>query len=510
MEESKLNIKERIEVLIRARYPLINIVSSEEKRVEDTIKTIARSRGKRYFIWSVTKGLESDDGSCAADLREPIKALDHILEGDVNGIFLLKDFHPFLNDPVVVRKVRDIARELKTTMKNVVLLSPVLKVPMDVEKEVTIVDFDLPGKETLGKIIDDITATLADKGQVWSGGVTREKVVEAALGLTAEEAENVFAKSLVQTGGFDIPVILSEKEQIIRKSGVLEYYRAHEEMAEVGGLENLKEWLNKRSQAFSEEARDFGLPEPKGILMIGIPGCGKSLTAKAVSSLWQLPLLRLDVGKVFSSLVGSSEENVRKAIQTAESIAPSILWLDELEKGFSGMGSSGSSDGGTSARVFGTFLTWLQEKTSPVFVVATSNNISQLPPELLRKGRFDEIFFIDLPNKEERKEIFRIHLNKRKRNPDNYNLDELARLCRGYSGSEIEEVVISALYDAFDKGKDIDQSTLNEAVGSMIPLSQTMSEEIKNIRNWADLRARKASEISFSEEEESARKLEMV
>ncbi len=510
MDEETLTIKDRIEILIRARYPLINIVSSEEARVEQTLKAIARSRGKRYFIWSVTKGLLSDDGSCAADLREPLKALDHILEGDVNGIFLLKDFHPFLNDPVVVRKIRDIARELKTTMKNVVLLSPVLKIPMDVEKEVTIVDYDLPGKETLGKIIDDITATLPDKGRVWSGGVTRDRVVEAALGLTAEEAENVFAKSLVQTGGFTIPIILTEKEQIIRKSGVLEYYRAHEEMTEIGGLENLKQWLNKRAQAFTREAREFGLPEPKGILMIGIPGCGKSLTAKAVSSLWQLPLLRLDVGKVFSSLVGSSEENVRKAIQTAESIAPSILWLDELEKGFSGMGSSGMTDGGTSARVFGTFLTWLQEKTSPVFVVATSNNISQLPPELLRKGRFDEIFFIDLPNREERKEIFRIHLKKRKRNPADYDLDELARLCRGYSGSEIEEVVISALYDAFDRGSDITQEILNESVGTMIPLSQTMSEEIKHIRNWADLRARKASEISFSDEEESARKLEMV
>ena len=289
MEEKQLSIQERIEVLVRARYPLINIVSSEEQRVEDTLKAIARNRGKRFFIWSVTKGLQSDDGSCATDLREPIKALDHILEGDVNGIFLLKDFHPFLNDPVVVRKVRDIARELKTTMKNVVLLSPVLKVPMDVEKEVTIVDFDLPGKETLGRIIDDITATLADKERVWESGVTREKVVEAALGLTAEEAENVFAKSLVQTGGFTIPIILTEKEQIIRKSGVLEYYRAHEDMAEVGGLENLKLWLNKRSQAFTREAREFGLPEPKGILMIGIPGCGKSLTAKAVSSCGNCP-----------------------------------------------------------------------------------------------------------------------------------------------------------------------------------------------------------------------------
>ncbi len=510
MTAENLSIKERIEVLIRARYPLINIISSEEKRVEETLKGIAHGRSKRFFIWSVTKGLESDDGSSAADLREPIKALDHILESDVNGLFLLRDFHPFLNDPVVVRKLRDISRELKISMKNVILLSPILKVPLDIEKDVTIVDFDLPDKATLERIIDEITGSLPNQAALWDGSVQKEKVVEAALGLTAEEAENVFAKSLVQTGQFDISVILSEKEQIIRKSGVLEYYRSHEKMAEIGGLENLKQWLNKRSKAFTKEARDFGLPEPKGILMIGIPGCGKSLTAKAVSSLWQLPLLRLDVGKVFSSLVGSSEENVRKAIQTAESIAPSILWLDELEKGFSGMGSSGMTDGGTSARVFGTFLTWLQEKTSPVFVVATSNNISQLPPELLRKGRFDEIFFIDLPNHQERKEIFRIHLNKRNRNPENYDLEHLSRLCRGYSGSEIEEVVISALYDAFDKGCDIDQEILNGSVGSMIPLSQTMSEEIKNIRNWADLRARKASEISFMEDEESARKLEMV
>jgi len=512
MNESEPGIQKRIEILIRARYPLIQIVSSEEKRVEECLKTIVHDRGKRFFIWSVTKGLEGDDNTVAADLREPLKIMDHILDCDMNGLFLLKDFHPYLNDPVVIRKLRDMARDLKTSMKNVILLSPVLKVPLDVEKEMTIVDFDLPDPETLGGIVDDISSALPGGGTPWDNerGVTREKVIEAALGLTAEEAENVFAKSLVQTGRFDITVILSEKEQIIRKSGVLEYYRACAEMTEIGGLENLKHWLGKRSKAFTREARDFGLPEPKGVLMIGIPGCGKSLTAKAVSSLWQLPLLRLDVGKVFSSLVGSSEENVRKAIQTAESIAPSILWLDELEKGFSGMSSSGVSDGGTSARVFGTFLTWLQEKSSPVFVVATSNNISQLPPELLRKGRFDEIFFIDLPHHEERKAIFRIHLNKRRRDPENFDLDELSRYCRGYSGSEIEEVVISGLYDAFDNGSDINQQILCKASASLIPLSKTMNEEIKKIRDWAELRARKASEISFEEELAASRQLEMT
>ncbi|MDY6969464.1 MAG: AAA family ATPase, partial [Spirochaetota bacterium] len=243
--------------------------------------------------------------------------------------------------------------------------------------------------------------------------------------------------------------------------------------------------------------------------LIGIPGCGKSLTSKAISSLWQLPLLKLDVGKVFSSLVGSSEENVRKAIITAESIAPSILWLDELEKGFAGMQSSGVSDAGTSARVFGTFITWLQEKTSPVFVVATSNNISMLPPELLRKGRFDEIFYIDLPNLNERKEIFKIHLNKRHRDPSLFDLDMIADLTRGYSGSEIEQVIISGLYDAFDSKEELNNERLIVSINEMIPLSQTMDDEIKKIREWANTRARKTSLVSFSDEIEEIRKLEM-
>ena len=507
MEE--LDSKKRIEVLVRARYPLIYIISSEEQRVIDTVKLISAERKKRYFIWSITKGLECDDGTCIADLREPIKMLDYLIESKNNGIYVIKDFHPYLNDPVVVRKLRDVNKELKTTMKNAILLSPIMKIAPETDKEIAVIDFRLPGRDDLGRIIDGIVKSVGKNKDIANDPSIREKIIDAALGLTAEEAENVFAKSLVQTGDFDIPVILSEKEQIIRKSGVLEYYAANEEMKEIGGLDQLKEWLNKRAKAFTREAREFGLPQPKGVLMIGIPGCGKSLTAKAISSLWQLPLLRLDVGKVFSSLVGSSEENVRKAIMTAESIAPSILWLDELEKGFSGMGSSGMTDGGTSARVFGTFLTWLQEKTSAVFVVATSNNISQLPPELLRKGRFDEIFYIDLPTKEERKEIFSIHLNKRKRPAKKYNLEKLASITRGYSGSEIEEIVISSLYDAFDRGSDIDQKTLESAAGSMIPLSQTMQEEINTIREWAKLRARRATSGTEDDGDEKTRKIEM-
>jgi SpoVK/Ycf46/Vps4 family AAA+-type ATPase len=500
-----------IETLIRARYPLVYVVSFEEDRVSGALHQITQGRKKHLYRWTVTTGLETEDGSCLTELKDPIKVLEYILQSDVNGLFVLNDYHPYLNDPVVVRKLRDVAHSLKTTMKNVIFLSPVLKIPVELEKEIAVIDYKLPGKEELGVIIKSIAESVGDSSnlEVLKSPDLFNKVVEAALGLTAEEAENVFAKSLVQTGDFDLKIILSEKEQIIRKSGVLEYYHASENMKEVGGLDQLKTWLNKRGKAFTPKARAFGLPEPRGILLLGIPGCGKSLTAKAISSMWQLPLLKLDVGKVFSSLVGSSEENVRRAIQTAESIAPSILWLDEMEKGFSGLGSSGQTDGGTTARVFGTFLTWLQEKRTPVFVVATCNNVSQLPPELLRKGRFDEIFYVDLPSKEERKDIFKIHLQKRNRDPAGYDLEKLAEETRGFSGSEIEEIVVSALYDAFDNGEELLQKHIDTVIAGMIPLSQTMEDQIKGIREWAKLRARRASSIEWEEEAGSRRQLEM-
>lgn len=501
----------KIEILIRARYPLIYVVSFEEGRVGKRLKDIADERKKQVFNWTITNGLELPDGSRITELKDPIKVLEYILQSDANALFVLHDYHHYLNDPVVVRKQRDLARALKITRKNIIFLSPVLKVPTELEKEIAVIDYRLPDKEELCGIIKKITGNLDNTGnlEVLKSSEKLEKIAEAALGLTAEEAENVFAKSLVEKGQFDIETVLSEKEQIIRKSGVLEYYHASERMQEVGGLEELKNWLEKRGKAFTPKAREFGLPEPRGILLLGIPGCGKSLTAKAIAGMWQLPLLKLDVGKVFSSYVGSSEENVRRAIQTAESIAPCILWLDEMEKGFSGLGSSGMTDGGTTARVFGTFLTWLQEKKSAVFVVATSNNVSQLPPELLRKGRFDEIFYVDLPSKDERKEIARIHLEKRKREPNVFDLEKLARETHGFSGSEIEEVIVSGLYDAFNREEELKQEHLDVVIGTMIPLSQTMEEQIKGIRDWAKLRARRASNIKWEEEGGAVRQLEM-
>jgi len=274
---------------------------------------------------------------------------------------------------------------------------------------------------------------------------------------------------------------------------MLEYYEHREEFSDVGGMEILKDWLVKRRNAFDSRARDFGLPLPKGILMIGVPGTGKSLTAKAVGALWKMPLLRLDVGKIFGGLVGSSEENIRTVIKTAEAIAPAILWIDELEKGFSGTQSSGSTDGGTTSRVFATFITWLQEKTSPVFVIATANNVSALPPELLRKGRFDEIFFCDLPSREDRRQIIDIHLRKKKRDPGQFDMDKLVDATADYSGAELEQAVVAGLYDAFDTGNDLTTEGLLKTVHDIVPLAITMREMIEGMREWSRTRARPAA-----------------
>jgi SpoVK/Ycf46/Vps4 family AAA+-type ATPase len=508
-----------LEHLMRARYPLIYILSSEEKRVEKSIADVlsAREAQKNYrtkiYTWSVTEGVRVG-GENQGDSKDPLKALRFILEArkDERAVFIVRDLHPFQKNPEVVRLLRDLARNLKETLKTVFLISPLLSIPPELDKEVAVVEYPLPELSEIGTILDRVMSMVPGKSDL-PKGEEREHVVEAALGLTADEAENVFAKSLVQTGGFDIDVILSEKERIVRKSGVLEFFRTQETMDNIGGLDQLKGWLRKRQSAFSEEARNFGLPRPKGILMIGIPGGGKSLTAKAVGAAWRLPLLRLDVGKVFAGIVGSSEENMRRAIQMAEAVAPSILWVDELEKGFSGTGSSNNSDGGTAARVFGSFITWLQEKTSPVFVIATANNVDELPPEMMRKGRFDEIFFVDLPTLPERKEIVSIHLNRRGRDPAHFDLDQLATMAEGMTGAEIEQAVVSALFDEYDKNGSQGVLSTEGVVHSLretVPLSKTMKEKIAALRSWCKTRARPASsESSARQQQEGARTLDL-
>ncbi|MBI2843679.1 MAG: AAA family ATPase [Armatimonadetes bacterium] len=497
------DVADDIEVLIRARYPVIYVVTWEEARVEEAIAAISSKREKKVFTWSICQGIvpynTSPQSKRGVDerTRDPQAALSQVLESMDPAIYIFKDFHPYFCDPAVVRKVREVALYLKNSYKTLIIISPTLKLPLELQKDVSVVDFCLPDRVEIGELLERTVAEVNKKAglNISLAVAAREALVDAALGLTINEAENVFAKTLVKTGGLsekDVPIILSEKEQIIRKSGMLEYYRATEAFENVGGMEELKGWLGKRRSAFSDEARKFGLPTPKGVLLIGVQGCGKSLCAKAVASLWRVPLLRLDLGRVFSSLVGSSEENVRQAISVAESVAPAILWVDEIEKAFAGTQSSSFSDAGTTSRVFGTFLTWLQEKTASVFVIATANNISQLPPELLRKGRFDEIFFVDLPDRPEREEIFRIHIAKRGRNPAEFDLVQLAEASEGFSGAEIEEAVSSALFDVFDKHKDLSTDAILQTISTTVPLSRTMKEEIERLREWAQYRTRPA------------------
>jgi len=500
-----------LDTLIRARYPFIYLVSWEEQRVDRLLTELAKRHGKQLVQWSATRGLRRIGGTRVATALDPhldpAKMLGALSAAGTLGepsLIVLKDFHAFLDEPLTVRALRELAADLETTYSTVIVVSPVLKIPVELEKDITVLDVPLPDVEELFDLLRGIAGVVEQKGRARieldrAGG---ERLVRAALGLTLNEAENAFARAIATDDKLsvnDVELILEEKRQVVRKSGLLEYFSTDEDLGSVGGLEYLKTWLDRRAAAFSEEARRFGLPEPKGLLLLGVQGCGKSLTAKAIASQWRMPLLRLDMGRIFGSLVGSSEDNIRRAIRMAEGVAPVVLWIDEIEKGLSGIKSSGDTDGGTGARVFGALLTWMQEKTAPVFVVATANSISELPPELLRKGRFDEIFFIDLPSTEERAEIFAIHLRRRSRDPAVFDLPKLAMRSCGFSGAEIEQAIISGLYQAFDERVDLAQIHLEHALAETRPLSTTMEEAISELRGWARARARLASPVDVDE-----------
>jgi adenylate kinase family enzyme len=500
---------QELDTLVRARYPLVYLVTWEEQRVEAILGELARTHGKALVGWSVTRGFRRLDGDRPIPedkepVKDPVAALSRIAKYSEPSLVVLEDFHPFLQDPAVVRSLRELAQALKSTYTTVILLSPTLVIPPELEKEVSVLDVPLPTYRELLDLLKEIVEVVRknNRARIELTRDDADELVRAAQGLTMSEAENAYAKAIANDGRLsreDIPLVLEEKRQVIRKSGLLEYFAADHSLAAVGGLRQLKTWLDRRGAAFSEAARKFGLPEPKGLLLLGVQGCGKSLTAKAVAGQWRLPLLRLDMGRIFSGLVGSSEENLRKAINVAESVAPVVLWVDEIEKGLSGSQSSGATDGGVSARVFGSLLTWLQEKTAPVFVVATANRIEGLPPELLRKGRFDEIFFIDLPTAAERRDILSIHVKKRRRDPAAFDLGALAALTEGFSGAELEAALVSALYDAFAEGTELGQRHLEHAVKETLPLSVTMREDIAALRAWAATRTRAASEAPAPE-----------
>ncbi|MCD4728246.1 MAG: AAA family ATPase [Pirellulales bacterium] len=519
----RLSPQEELEVLIRARYPVIYVISWEEERVERCLREIAEKREKSLFVWTVTQGIvksgidPQQTKAGGGKTADPLAALDTVIQQVQPAVYLFKDFHRFTADErcnlSVIRRLRDVAHHLRDTYKSLVIVAPSLRISQELAKDVTVVEFGLPKIEDFDQLLRRIIGVVKDTPQVQIAlnDDARERLLHAAGGLTLKEAENVFAKTLVLNGKLDaddVSVIFSEKQQIIKKSGLLEYYEATEDFNQVAGLDNLKQWLVKRRIAFSDRATRFGLSSPRGVMLLGVQGCGKSLCAKAVAGLWNLPLLRFDVGQMFSSLVGSSEENVRRAIQTAESVAPVILWVDEIDKALAGSVASSGSDGGTSARVFGTLLTWLSEKTSSVFVICTANEIAHLPPELLRKGRLDEIFFVDLPSENERMEILRIHLKKRLRDPSKFDVAALARKCEGFSGAEIEEAIISALFDAFSEQVKLSTELIQKSLEETVPLSKTMNEEMSRLRSWASGRARPASTRPVRVKEEGARKIE--
>jgi len=500
--------------LLKARHPVLLIESYEEDRVVEEIVAIAGDSQlvrtpRQVRVWSATSGLAAPGETGPAGTRSPQSALEEALRATEPTVFVMKDLHHYLGsdhrpaDPVLLRLLRDAAGAFQRSQDPfcLILLSPALSLPTDVEKDVTIVDFPIPDAAQLRDVLDGMIE--ANKGRariaMECSEDDLERLTKAALGLTLHEAENAFARAMVEQGSLsadDVNVVAEQKAQTIRKSGILEVVAATGSVDDIGGLENLKRWLAKRDGSWLDSAAAWGLPSPKGVLVTGVPGCGKSLTAKCTASMWGLPLLRMDVGRVFAGLVGSSEQNMRTALRTAEAVAPVVLWIDEIEKGFAGMGGP-SGDSGTSQRVFGTFLTWLQEKTKPVFVFATANNIERLPPEFLRKGRFDEIFFVDLPTDGERLPIWRVHLTKRlesegaggKLTVDDALLADLVGRSEGYSGAEIEQAVIAALYDAFAERRPLEHSDLVRAIETMVPLSVTQAEQIRALRAWADVRA---------------------
>ncbi|MBT3380721.1 MAG: AAA family ATPase [Lentisphaerae bacterium] len=480
---------------VRAGFSGFCIVTAEETRAERVVQAVAQELGYQLYSWSITDGLLCPSASSVRDMPDPLDAVNAVTELPENSILLLKDFQHFLGetgqppDPILVRAVRDRTRDARSTGKVIILTGCAIELPLDLRKEFTTLEMELPDRQTLVAI----ARQLAQSAEIEVDDATIESAAESARGLTTVEAEDLMALSLVTCRTLDASMIAREKAKTIGHDGILELVEPSETVDDIGGLENLKAWLAKRRNAFGDAARAFGLPNPKGALILGIPGTGKSLSAKVASSILRRPILRLDAGRLFAGIVGQSEANLRRATQTAEAIAPCILWIDEIEKGMSGSRGNGANDGGTTARVFGSFLSWMQEKTSPVFVIATANDVTQLPPELLRKGRFDELFFVDLPDEGEREAIWRIHVRHRERDDGNLDVNAFVKLSDGFTGSEIEQAVIDAMFDCFDNGDDLSTGSVIHAIQNTVPLSVTMAEDIERLRKWATNRARPAS-----------------
>lgn len=550
---------DRLKVLINSSTPIVVMETSEEMRAVNLVRTACSELNMATFEWSIADGLVRSGSNATAELhkqappartdlsggwtkvntgglaqphgplspgageaerlsravissmgpeasgaasggaiyntREPVQALANMESMTVEAVFILKDFHRHMDDPVVVRRLRDVGQKFSANRRTVILTAPELAVPPELTTLVEYFDLPLPDRDRLHEIIKDtftrLSKTYTLKLQLDSAGV--DAMSANLRGLTEEEAERAISQALVTRYALcqeTITDVLDAKKQLLRHSGMLEFVEATDNLAGVGGLENLKHWLAQRRGAWEDSARAFGLEPPRGMIILGVQGCGKSLCARAVAGEWKLPLVKFDTSAVYDKYIGETEKRIRKVFQVAEGLAPCVLWIDELEKVFAGSGpDSASADAGVSSRLLASFLSWMQDRKSPVFVAATCNNVTVLPPELIRKGRFDELFFVDLPNQAERKQIFSIQISKRKRNPAEFDLEKVAAAANGYSGAEIDAAVQGAMYAAFSEKKEISTQHLLNAIAQTVPLSRTRSEEIASLREWARTRA---------------------
>lgn len=522
--DSKNTIDE-LELLIRSKRTIIYVVSQEENRVTSALEQMCSKADTNWDVvkWDIVNGLHSSfpeflpakDSDKELDQSEVLNWFENLtVPKNKFCLLILKDFSKYFGttnykgqvEHRIIRHIKNLSVDFCIENKAIIILSSALELPQDLEKIIPVIDFPLPTKDEINVKITELlykASKRQDLNEKFKTSYNDEEldiIINSFRGLTSTECEQVCTYCMIKHPMLLPEAISQQKRDIIRKSGLLDWIDDKIDMNDVGGLEALKHWLEKRREAFSQEAVDYGLPSnPKGILLVGIQGAGKSLFAKAISAFWNFPLLRLDMGKVFSGLVGSSEQNMRQVFKIAESVAPCILWCDEIDKGMSGSKGSSASDSGTTSRVLGSWLTWMQDRKAPVFVVATANDVSNLPPELLRKGRFDEIFFVDLPKFQERKKIFKIHLEKRSRNPYDFKLDTLAELTETFTGAEIEAAIEASLYEAFsDKKRDITNEDIIISIQNLVPISKLMKEEISALRKWANERARNASTMDIS------------
>jgi hypothetical protein len=513
------DVLEQLKVLMDSSTPIVVMETAEEMRAVRLVRAAASPLNLAVFEWTIASGLErsgtdstlpgmknalptnhgNETNQAIYKTREPAQALSSLEDISTEAVFILKDFHRHIEDPVVVRKLRDVGQKFSTNRRTVVITAPAIEIPPELTSLVEYFELPFPDKQRLLQIIDEVVLRLGQTHTLRRtlDAVGLDAVASNLRGLTEEEADRAVSHAVVARYGLTrdaITDVLEAKKGLLRHSGMLEFVDASENMAGVGGLENLKRWLGQRRGSWEDSARQFGLEPARGVIILGVQGCGKSLCARAVAGEWNLPLVKFDSAAIFDKFIGETEKRIQKVFRIAEVLSPCVLWIDELEKVFAGSGpDSASVDAGVSSRILASFLSWMQDRKAPVFVAATCNNVTALPPELIRKGRFDELFFVGLPNQFERKQIFSIQLRKRKRNPDTFDLDRIAKAAKGFSGAEIDAAIQSALYAAYSGKKELSTEILLNVLSQTVPLSVTRAEEIEAQRIWAEHRAVPAS-----------------